>query len=158
MILGRIIRTSEKTLRTASCWLVLTIALGPVVAEPSYGRPQHGIAESGYYPPTYGGDTFSGTVTKVDDTLREVTLVYTDGAHKKTETFVGVVANNYIARWKDGTEHPLKPSDLTVGTKLKVYYMTKEVKVEGNKTKVNTVFQIKEAPNLAKQYSTFQPH
>jgi hypothetical protein len=79
-------------------------------------------------------------------------------SHNKTETFVGVVANNYITRWKDGTEHALKPSDLTVGTKLKVYYMTKEVNVDGKKTKVNTIFQIKEAPNLARQYSTFQPH
>lgn len=158
MMVDAIIRTSEKTLRATLCWLLLTIALGPIVAEPSFGGPQHGTAESGYYPPSYGGDTFSGTVTKVDDTLREVTLIYADDAHKKTEAFVGVVANNYIARWKDGTEHPLKPSDLTVGTKLKVYYMTKEVKVEGKKTKINTIFQIKEAPNLAKQYSTFQPH
>jgi hypothetical protein len=45
-----------------------------------------------------------------------------------------------------------------LGTKLKVYYMTTEVKVDGKKTKVNTIFQIKEAPNLARQYSTFQPH
>jgi hypothetical protein len=157
MMVGTIIRTSEKMLRTASCWLLLTTALGPLAAGPSFGRPQHGTAESGYYPPSYGGDTFSGTVTKVDDTLREVTLNYAD-SHNKTETFVGVVANNYITRWKDGTEHALKPSDLTLGTKLKVYYMAKEVKVDGKKTKVNTIFQIKEAPNLARQYSTFQPH
>ncbi|MGA7855899.1 MAG: hypothetical protein WCA15_21450 [Candidatus Acidiferrales bacterium] len=148
----------DKALSVASCPLFLIFLFCAFIAQASVSQPQHGTAESGYYPPSYGGDTFSGAVTKVDDTSREVTLSYSDTAHKKTAAFVGVIAANYIARWKDGTEHPLKPSDLPVGTKLKVYYMTKEVKTDGKKTKINTIFQIKESPNLAKQYSTFQPH
>lgn len=36
--------------------------------------------------------------------------------------------------------------------------MTKQVKVDGKKTKITTIIQIKEAPNLGKQYSTFQFH
>lgn len=154
----RMICFSGKALSVAFCRLFLVLVFCAFIAQASVGHPQHGTAESGYYPPSYGGDTFSGTVTKVDDTLREVTLIYPDTAHNKTVTFVGLIATNYIARWKDGTEHPLKPSDLPVGTKLKVYYMTKEVKADGKKTKINTIFQIRESPNLAKQYSTFQPH
>jgi len=137
---------------------LLVLAFCLFVLKPGLVRAQHGTAESGYFPPSYAGDTFSGTVTAVNDSSRELTLTYTDNANKKSETFVGVIADGYVARWKDGTAHPLKPSDLPVGTKVKVYYMTKQAKVDGKKTKINTIIQIKEAPNLGKQYATFQPH
>jgi hypothetical protein len=110
---------------------------------------QHGSAGSGYFPPGYGGDTFSGKVTKVDDETREVTLDYS-AAGKKPETFVGPIDKDYTAHWKDGTVHPLKPSDFPIGTQLTVYYMVKQIKGDGKKKTTNTIFQIKEAPNVGR--------
>jgi hypothetical protein len=117
---------------------------------------QHGNAGNGYYPPNYAGDTFIGKVTSVDDSSGRVTLTYSDSAHNKAETFVGSIASDYIASWKDGTKHPLKPSDLPIGTKIKVYYTSAQKKTDGKKEKINTIFQIEEAPNLNKGYFTYQ--
>ena len=117
---------------------------------------QHGSAESGYYPSTYTGDTFSGKVSVVDDASRQITLEFA-APGKKSEKFVGVIEDGYLARWKDGSSHALKASDFPIGTQLKVYYLPKEIKVDGKKTKINSIFQVKEAPNLAHQYSYLRP-
>jgi hypothetical protein len=128
------IRISVDRSRFPSRLSFLILAFCAFMSQPGLVQAQHGTAETGYFPPGYAGDSFSGTVTAADDTSRELTLTYTDNAAKKIETFVGVIADGYVARWKDGTVHPLKPSDLPVGTKVKVYYMAKNVKVEGKKT------------------------
>lgn len=52
----------------------------------------------------------------------------------------------------------MKPSDIPAGTRLKVYYMTKENKIPGKKVKTVTIFQIAGVPNVKSKYSTFQPH
>ncbi|MGH9776279.1 MAG: hypothetical protein ACRD50_15205 [Candidatus Acidiferrales bacterium] len=120
------------------------------------GQPQHGTAENGYYPPTYAGDTFTGIVTAVDDAARTITLTYTDPKHGKTDTFVGVLDAEYTARWKDGTKHVVKPSDIPSGTKLEVYYTSSERNVDGKKVKIHTIFLIKGVPNIAVHYSKFR--
>jgi hypothetical protein len=121
-------------------------------------RPQRGTAENGYYPPGHQGDTFTGAVTAADDPSRAITLTYTNLKSGKTETLIALLEEGYTAHWKDGTLHEVKPSDIPVGTHLKVYYMTAEHKADGKKTKTTTIFEIAGVPNVKSRYSTFQPH
>jgi hypothetical protein len=122
------------------------------------GWPQHGTAESGYWPIGYGGDTFTGFVTSLDDTSRTVTLTYVRPKDGKTETLTGSIEEGYTAKWKDGSLHQIKPSDIPIGTRLKVYYMAKQTKVEGKKVKSISIFEIAGVPNVKSRYEAFQPH
>jgi len=134
------------------------LAAGLRICDIALAEPQHGTAENGYYPPGYTGDTFTGVVTSTDDASRSITLTYTNPKNGKKETLVGLIPEGYTARWKDATLHEVKPSDIPTGTRLKVYYMTTERKVEGKKVKSVTIFQIAGVPNVKAQYSTSQPH
>lgn len=109
---------------------------------------QHGTAKSGYYPNTYNGDAWTGTLTTVSDDRREMTLSYTDEKHRKTETFVGVLENGHITQTKDGQKYDLKPSMIPVGARLTVYYTVATKKEGEKKIKVNMIFLIKGIPNL----------
>ena len=120
--------------------------------------PQHGTGENGYYPLGYQGDTFTGTVTAADDASRTITLTYTNPKSNKTETLTASIEEGYTAHWKDGTIHEVKPSDIPIGSHLKVYYMTIEHKVDGKKVKTITIFEIAGVPNVKSGYWTFQPH
>lgn len=140
-------------------WPVVGAALFVCLASSNaLANPQHGTAENGYYPPGYAGDTFAGAVTAVDDASRTITLVYTDSKGRKSENLVGVIEEGYTAHWKDGTLHEVKPSDVPIGTHLKVYYMASEHKVDGKKVKTVTIFEIAGVPNVKSHYATFQPH
>lgn len=101
---------------------------------------QHGAAPDGYYPPGYSGDTWSGEVTSTNDDTREITLTYTKGA--KTETFTGVLQEGYKVKLKDGTLHELKPSVITKGTYLMVFYMQKTRKEGDKKIKYYEIFRL----------------
>jgi len=138
--------------------VAVAFAVGVLICVMALAEPQHGTAENGYYPPGYTGDTFTGVVTSADDASRSITLTYTNPKSGKTETLVGLISEGYTARWKDGTLHEVKPSDIPTSTRLKVYYMTTERKVEGKKVKSVTIIQIAGVPNVKGQYSTFQPH
>src|SRR5271157_2835038 len=92
---------------------------------------QHGTAPNDYYPPGYSGDTWSGEVISTNDDTREITLTYTKGT--KTETFTGVLQEGYKIKLKDGTPHELKPSEISKGTHLTIFYMQKTRKDEGKK-------------------------
>ena len=116
-----------------------------------HALPQHGEAESGYWPLGYHGDTFTGNVTSVDDDSRSITLTYTNPKNGKTETLPGSIVKPYTAKWKDGTLRQIKPSDIPIGTRLKVYYMTAENKVGGKKVKTISIFQIAGVPNVGLQ-------
>src|SRR5215469_5014284 len=124
--------------------LIVPILLSALICAATHvvARPQHGAAENGYYPLQYAGDTFTGVVTAVDDASRSITLTYTNPTNAKTETLVASISEGYTAHWKDGTLHEVKPSDIPTGTRLKVYYMTTERKVEGKKVKTATIFLI----------------
>lgn len=102
---------------------------------------QHGTAPSGYYPFGYHGDTWTGELTAQNDTTREITLQYTNKKKNKVETFTGVLADNLKTKHEDGSVHMLKPSDIPVGTRLKVYYMPKTKKVDGKKTKLYEILR-----------------
>jgi len=105
---------------------------------------QHGTARNGYYPMNYHGDTWTGTVTSVNDQTRELTLTYTKG--DKTEEFTGVLKAGLKAKRTDGSEAELKPSDFPIGTRLLVYYTPQTKKVEGQKVKTYEIFAFTAAP------------
>jgi len=101
---------------------------------------QHGTAPNDYYPPGYNGDTWSGEVTSTNDDTREITLTYTKGS--KTETFSGVLQEGYKVKLKDGTLHELKPSEISKGTQLMIFYMQKTRKDGDKKIKYYEIFRL----------------
>lgn len=102
---------------------------------------QHGTASGGYYPPGYAGDTWTGVVTTTDDTKRSVTLTYS--SKKKTETFTGVLQVGCCkVQMSDGSVQELKPSELSPGRRIMVYYIPRTTKTEGKKSTVNEVFRV----------------
>ena len=104
-------------------------------------RAQHGTASEGYFPLGYEGDTWTGVVATTDDTTRTVTLTYS--SKKKTETFTGVLKEGCCkVKMSDGTAQELRPSQLSPGRRIMVYYISKTTKAEGKKTTVNEIFKV----------------
>ena len=102
---------------------------------------QHGTAEPDYYPAGFNGDTWTGEVTAVTEDTREFTLTYTKGTN--TQTFVGVLAEGYTVKMKDGRNYAIKMAEL-MGMRIKAYYITKKKKdANGVKTETHEVFKIK---------------
>jgi hypothetical protein len=101
---------------------------------------QHGTAPNDYYPPGYSGDTWSGEVTSTNDETREITLTYTKGT--KTETFTGMLQEGYKVKLKDGTPHELKPSEISKGTHVMVFYRQKTGKDGDKKIKYYEIFRL----------------
>lgn len=101
---------------------------------------QHGTAPNDYYPSSYSGDTWSGEVTSTNDETREITLTYTKGS--KTETFTGVLQEGYKVKLKDGTPHELKPSEISKGTHLMVFYTQRTRKDGEKKIKYYEIFRL----------------
>ena len=120
---------------------LLTLLLLPLAS--SFG--QSGTAEPGYSPLAYGGDTWTGEVTQTKDDTMEITLTYKK--KDKEETFTGVLIDGYRVRMSDETTKVLKPSDIPVGMRIKVYYMGKTRKVDGRKIKYHEIFRIKFNPS-----------
>ncbi|MBI3651124.1 MAG: hypothetical protein HY231_08745 [Acidobacteria bacterium] len=106
---------------------------------------QKGTAEPDYYPMGYSGDTWTGEVTATDESKREITLIYKK--KDKEETFVGILEEGYSVKMKDGSMHKLKVSEIPAGTKIKVYYVSKNDKdASGSKVKINYIFKVKFLP------------
>lgn len=101
---------------------------------------QHGSAPPGYYSLNYSGDTWTGTVTAVDDQTREIVLSYT--SKDKTETFTGFLQPRYKIKLKDGSMRELKPSNIPIGAQLIVYYTVDSKKVDGKKIKTYEIFKL----------------
>jgi hypothetical protein len=101
---------------------------------------QHGTAPNGYYPVGYSMDTWTGEVVSTNDAAREITLTYTNG--KKSETFIGVLKDNFQVKMKDGSMKELNPSGIPKGTRITVFYQPKTRKVGGEKVKYYEIFQI----------------
>lgn len=107
-------------------------------------QAQHGQASNGYFPVGYAGDTWTGEVSAVNDSTSEITLVYKGS--KKTETFIGVLQQGYKVKLKDGSLAELKVSTIPSGTHLRVYYMAKNRKVNGQKEKFYEIFRVEFLP------------
>jgi hypothetical protein len=123
--------------------VLLVICLLPAAVGVLYA--QHGTAPNGYFPMGYNGDTWTGEVSMVNDDNREITLVYTTS--KKTEKFVGVLQQGYKVKLKDGSLAELRVSTIPTGTRLKVYYMAKDRKVNGQKEKFYEIFRMEFPPH-----------
>lgn len=93
----------------------------------------------------YNGDTWTGEVSAVNDTDREITLV--DTTSKKTETFVGVLQRGYKVKLKNGNLAELTVSTIPTGTRLRVYYMAKDRKINGQKEKFYEIFRMEFPPH-----------
>jgi opacity protein-like surface antigen len=105
----------------------------------STARAQHATAPNGYYPLGYTGDTWSGQVSAVDPGKREITLTAT--TKKGAESFVAYVPGHFSIQ-KNGKGYEVQMSDFVVGQGLRVYYMPKTAKVEGQKVKRNEIIKI----------------
>ena len=81
-----------------------------------------------------------GEVSAVDEAKREITLVYK--GQKGDETFVGVLQQGYQVKLKDGKTAVLKLAMIPLGTRLRVYYMAKNHKVDGRKEKFYEIFRM----------------
>jgi len=99
-----------------------------------------GLPPNGYYPLGYAMDTWTGEVVSTDDTTREITLTYTNGA--KSESFTGVLKDNFQVKMKDGSMKELKPSGIPKSARVTVFYQARTKKVDGNKVKYYEIFQI----------------
>jgi hypothetical protein len=101
---------------------------------------QSGTAPSGYYPPTYNGSIFTGTLETVDADTQEIKLAYSKGS--KSEHFIGRMESP--CRWKEkgGPVHTFKASDIPKGTVLTAFYNTTTKKSGDQKSKENSVFAI----------------
>ena len=119
-------------------------------------QAQYGVAENGYYPPTYNGQTFTGVVVSTNDETREVTLNYTNPQDGQTQTFVGVIQKGYSVRMKDGSLREVKPSTMKAGATFRVYYSEANKKINGVKTTVKTIFLIAGYPDDTVHYLHFK--
>ena len=141
---------SHRAMRCTILFVVLLLLAGGT------GRGQHGTAESGYYPVTFNGQTFSGFVSTVNHDSREITLTYTNPESRKTERFVGVLAAGYTIRTPDRQEKVLDPAKLRIGGHFTFYYYEETRKVEGKKVKINTMFMIRGWPDTRPHYTVFK--
>lgn len=132
------------------------IAVALLLACQASAPAQERTAENGYYPPTYQGATFTGTVTAIDQATGEITLSYVAPNPKKSQTFVGVLEKGYTIKYRDGSKRLLEPSNIPIGARLTVFYMETHKKLEGKKVKVNIIFEIQSAPNIIERQLVFK--
>ena len=118
----------------------LVLGMSILLLLPLFAYAQHGAAESGYWPMGFHGDTWTGVVSATNDATREITLTYTK--RNKTQTFTGVLEDGYTVKAKDGRPHLLKVSEIPLGMKLKVYYMSRKHKVDGRKVKYYEIIRL----------------
>lgn len=69
------------------------------------------------------GDAWTGEVVATNDATREITLRHSD--KNKTETFSGVLEAGYKVKMKDGSLREPKVSEIPPGTRIRVFYKTK---------------------------------
>lgn len=102
------------------------------------GNTQKGTAPDGYYPLSYSGDTYTGTVKDTED--RRITLEYRNKS--RTETFVGITTEPCMAPVKANptTAKELHLTAIPKGSNITVLYSRKKIKrADGPKEEVNVV-------------------
>lgn len=117
------------TIRCGILLLALTFAMSV--------RAQNGTAPNGYYPPTFSGSVFTGTVESTGNDQEQITLVYKKGS--KTERFVGRLKS--ACTWK-GKPQKFSANGIAPGTVLTAFYESTTKKSDGQKTKENTIFAV----------------
>ncbi len=86
------------------------------------------------------GDAWTGKVVATDDDTREITIK--NEGKGKMETFMGFLIEGYKVRMKDGNSRELRVSEIPSGSRIRVFYKTKERLVGGSKAKVNIISRI----------------
>jgi len=86
------------------------------------------------------GDAWTGEVVTTSDSTREISIKYADAG--ETKTFVGFLEEGYKVKMKDGRLQELKVSEITPGTRIRVFYKTKQQDVGGRKAKAHKIFRI----------------
>jgi hypothetical protein len=89
---------------------------------------------------TIFGDTWTGEVVAANETTREITLRYTGKG--ETETFTGILEEGDKVKRNDGSLQALKVSEIVPGTRIRVFYKTKQQDVGGVKTKVRSIYRV----------------
>jgi hypothetical protein len=99
---------------------------------------QLGHAPTGYYPPDFGGDMFTGVVTNTQ--VNELTLTY-DNA-KKRQTFIGRFAAKCYLPAKGGSTQAMTAENLPAGTKMSAMFRSRTTKVGLQKVKENEIIAV----------------
>ena len=95
---------------------------------------------SGQKRSTVLGDAFTGEVVATDANTREITIKYEEQG--KAETFTGTLVEGYQVKLKDGGSRELNVSEISSGTRIRVFYKTKEQDMGGKKVKINKISRI----------------
>jgi hypothetical protein len=88
------------------------------------------------------GNAFQGVVMSSNETMREITVTYTDKDKNKTETFVGVLKQGYQVKLRDGTQRELQMSEIKPGLRIRVFYKETSEYVAGRKVKIATINRV----------------
>ena len=109
---------------------------------------QYGSAPNGYYPHSYFGATFTGTLEVTKGDPQEITLVYSKGA--KSERFVGKLETPCHWKTKDGVSHSFENSEAWKNTVLTAFYKMNTKKSGGQKVSENVIiaFSVSEVDGL----------
>lgn len=99
---------------------------------------QHGDA-SDYQAPGFNGDTWTGEITGINTASRELTLTAT--TKKGDETFVAYLPEHYTQQ-ENGKDSEVQMSDFAIAQHIRVYYILKHPKVNGQKVKRNEIIRI----------------
>jgi hypothetical protein len=86
------------------------------------------------------GDAWIGEVVAASDATREITLRHPD--KNKAETFVGILEEGYKVKTKDGSLRELKVSDMTPGTRVRVFYKKRQQEVGGQQVEVRSIYRV----------------
>jgi hypothetical protein len=102
-------------------------------------RAQYGTAPSGYYPASFNGSTFKGSVTAISND--EVTLSFSKGAD--TETFTAHFETGCSIPGEAGKPARIMlPGNIPVGSGLTAFYFTGTDKSDAKKGKENWIAAI----------------
>ncbi len=85
------------------------------------------------------GDAWTGVVESANEATREITIVTPE---KKTETFVGVLKDDYQVKLKDGSSRELKISEVRPGQRIRVFYKSKTIDSAGQSKKVKLIHRL----------------
>lgn len=101
---------------------------------------QHGDARNpGNLPPGFMGDTWTGEITAVSPETREITL--TAATKKGNETFVAYLPEHFTQP-ESGKDAEVQMTDFGIGQHIRVYYISKNPKINGHKVKRNEIVRI----------------
>ena len=95
-------------------------------------------APTGYYPPDFGGDMFSGVVTSAQGD--ELTLTFENG--KKKQMFVGRFAAKCHLPVNGGSTQAMTAENLPIGTQMSAMFRSRTTSSGGQKHKENEIIAV----------------